>query len=105
MLQRDDITEGQLLRLLSPCLDVPAGTLATVETAGMVNRVWRFTVRWHTHTAIATRSWSKHIAGKERSSQRSLNLWESNLDMFELVTEESAVAASLPRPTRRQAKA
>lgn len=97
---REDITPGRLLRLLSNCLDVPAGTLATVETVGTVNRVWRFTVRWHSHTAVATRSWSKHVAGKERSSQRSLNLWESNLEMFELATEENA--ASHPRPTRRR---
>ena len=100
MLQRDDITEGRLLRLLDNCLDVPAGTLATVETVGTVNRVWRFTVHWHTHTAIATRSWSKHVAAKERSSQRSLNLWESNLEMFELASEETA--AALPGLTRRR---
>jgi hypothetical protein len=102
MVQRDDITEGRLLRLLTDCLDVPAGTLATVETAGTVNRVWRFTVRWHTHTAIATRSWSKHVAGKECSSQRSLNLWESNLEMFELATEESARAAAASTKRRRR---
>src|SRR5829696_4798594 len=102
MVQREDITQGRLLRLLSDCLDVPAGTLATVETAGTVNRVWRFTVRWHTHTAIATRSWSKHVAGSERSSQRSLNLWESNLEMFELASGETAGAASLSRSTRRR---
>ena len=101
MVQRDDVTQGRLLRLLTNCLDVPAGTLATVETVGTVNRVWRFTVHWHTHTAIATRSWSKHVAAKERSSQRSLNLWESNLEMFELASEETA-AASPPRPKRRQ---
>src|SRR5215204_3349402 len=102
MLQRDDITEGRLLRLLTNCLDVPAGTLATVESAGKVNRVWRFTVRWHTHTAIATRRWSKHV-GKQRSSQRSLNLWESNLDMFELVAEEVVTPTAARR--RRQPKA
>jgi hypothetical protein len=80
---------------------IPAGTLATVETVGTVNRVWRFTVRWHTHTAIATRSWSKHIGkGKERSSQRSLNLWESNLEMFEVATDETA--NSPLRPSRRR---
>src|SRR5215212_2050715 len=104
MVQRDDVTQGRLLRLLTNFLDVPAGTLATVETVGTVNRVWRFTVRWHTHTAIATQSWSKHV-GKERSSQRSLNLWQSNLDMFELATEETAAPASLPRHIRRQARA
>src|SRR5215203_5892186 len=102
MVQREDITQGRLLRLLSDCLDVPAGTLATVDTVGTVNRVWRFTVHWHTHTAIATRSWSKHVAGKERSSQRSLNLWESNLEMFELATQE---AGSCPPSPRRQPKA
>src|SRR5215213_4586492 len=102
MVQRDDITEGRLLRLLSNCLDVPAGTLATVETVGVVDRTWRFTVRWHTHTAIATRSWSKHVTGKERSSQRSLNLWESNLEMFELATGKETAPVATPGSSRRR---
>jgi len=38
MVQRDDITEGRLLRLLSNCLDVPAGTLATVETVTSIGQ-------------------------------------------------------------------
>src|SRR5215204_3037467 len=102
MVQRDDVTQGRLLRLLTNCLDVPAGTLATVETVGTVNRVWCFTVHWQTHTAIATRSWSKHVAGKERSSQRSLNLWESNLEMFQLVTAKETTPASTLRSSRRR---
>ena len=71
-------------------MDVPAGTLATVETVGMLlERTWGFTVRWHNLLSTPQR---KH------RYPCSLNLWESDLNLFELVTANELVAESTPEP-------
>lgn len=66
--------------LVANYLDVPCGTLATVETVGLLaSRTWGFTVRWHN---LITTPQRKH------RYPCSLNLWESDLALFEVTPQE-----------------
>jgi hypothetical protein len=98
-MKREDVRVGLHVRLVSTYLDVPRGTLATVETAGMFRyETWCFTVRWHHLTLSRQRKYHYPC---------SLNLWEKDLVLFEVATaEECAAAASLmPRPAKKWANA
>ena|SRR5215208_5834651 len=90
-MRREDVQKGLSVRLLGNYLDVPAGTLATVETVGVLDRTWGFTVRWRNLLSTPQR---KH------RYQCSLNLWESDLDLFEPVTENELVIELTPEPSR-----
>ena len=76
-MRREEIHKGLVVRLVSAWLEVPPGTLATVDTVGTLSGAWLFTVRWH-HL--------KPVPHKRHRSDRSLNLWEQDLDKFEIVT-------------------
>jgi hypothetical protein len=98
-MDRVDVRIGVPVRLGSDYLDVPRGTLATVETAGLFrDETWCFTVRWHNLTLSRQRKYHYPC---------SLNLWEKDLELFEVATaEECAAAASLvPRPSKKWASA
>jgi hypothetical protein len=98
-MDREDVRIGVPVRLVSNYLDMPRGTLATIESAGMFrDAAWCFTVRWHHLTLSGHRKYHYPC---------SLNLWEKDLELFEVATaEEWAAAASLmPRPAKKWANA
>jgi hypothetical protein len=89
-MKREDVHPGLLVRLVSPWLDVPPGTLATVDTVGALCGTWLFTVRWHN---------LKPLRQRRHRSDRSLNLWEEDLRKFEVVVQEEKGA---PFATKEQ---
>jgi|SRR5262249_52416072 len=98
MIQREDIRKGLLVRLLSDHLHVPQGTLATVETVSIIGsaKEFCFTVRW-LNLPCGTRS--------RPISDRSLNLWLTDLEKFECVSKEDAegiLAAGRPTHPRKR---
>jgi hypothetical protein len=84
-MKREEVHKGLLVRLASAWLDVPPGTCATVDTVGTLSGTWLFTVRWH-HL--------KPVPHKRHRSDRSLNLWEQDLDKFEVVICDEAKATA-----------
>lgn len=95
MIQREDVRKGLLVRLLSDYLRVPTGTLATVDTVGTIGSAGEFcfTVRW-LNLPSGTRS--------RPISNRSLNLWLSDLEMFECMSKEEAEAILTTRQPHRK---
>ena len=94
MLSRDDISPGRYLKTVTDCLGVPAETLASVDTVGtMWTGEFVFTVRW---LNIKPGTQVRPV------SERSLNLWESDLTHFETVQDRDsfgrAIAPSHPQP-------
>jgi hypothetical protein len=84
---RDEVHKGLFVRLVTDYSNVPAGTWATVDSTGtMRDGAWWFTVRWHDYTPIPERF--PHIV-----TEYSLNLWESDLEQFEVVAAEERQAA------------
>lgn len=78
-MKREAVHIGLSIQLVSQFLDVPPGTRATVDTVStMWDGTWCFTVRWQG---------LKPQPGRRHRSDHSLNLWESDLDKFEIVTE------------------
>jgi hypothetical protein len=65
-MQREEVHTGLLVRLLSAYSNVPAGT---------------FTVRWHPYKPIPAKF-------PREVMEYSLNLWESDLALFEVLTIE-----------------
>ena len=104
MIQRENARKGLLVRLLTDWLDVPKGTLATVETVGtLFDGTWWFTVRWHNYTPVPRQYRAKAEIPRKQYDSHSLNLWEKDLERFELATEEEGIA--VPSPPRLQPKA
>lgn len=90
-MRREDVLKGVAVRLAANYMDVPRGTLATVETVGMlVLNTWGFTVRWRD---------LKPPPQRKHRYPCSLNLWESDLELFEVVTDEERAAASVQKPS------
>jgi hypothetical protein len=92
-MQREDIRQGTYVRLLTDYLRMPAGTLGTIETVGNTGRGdFYFTVRC---LGLRSGTRSRHV------SDRSLNLFLSDLEKFECVTKQDAekILAAC-RPTR-----
>jgi hypothetical protein len=102
-MQRETLHKGLVIKLLTDYSNVPAGTLATVDSTGTIrDGAWWFTVRWHHYKPITAR-FPRDVA------EYSLNLWESDLTLFEVVTieEEKAARKATPkspaaRPHREQ---
>jgi hypothetical protein len=103
-MQRKTLYKGLLIELLTDYSNVPAGTWATVDSTGtMRDGAWWFTVRWHSYKPTTVR-FPRDVV------EYSLNLWESDLTLFEVVTVEEAQAARKPvtksspvaMPRRRQ---
>ena len=79
MLGPDDIAPGGHLKTVTDRLGVPADTFATVDTVGRLRTgEFVFTVRW---LNLPSGTQVRPI------SDRSLNLWESDLADFEAVSE------------------
>jgi hypothetical protein len=93
--RKQDVRQGTFIRLLSNYLRLPAGTLATVDSVGTLsNGEFFFTVRW-LNPPSGTRS--------RPVSDRSLNLWESDLEKFECVSNEEAEGIfAVSRPVRQR---
>jgi len=91
----EDAYRGAFVRLLYDYLKVPAGTLATIDTVhNSPIGDFYFTVRW-VNPPRGTRS--------RPISNRSLNLWLSDLEKFECFSKEEAEAILGTRqPTRRR---
>lgn len=88
MIAREHIRKGLHVRVLSTWIDIPAGTLATVDTVGSLSEgTLYFTVRW-----LGLKS------GTRRKSvcDTSLNFWEDDLKLFEVVTDLDAAIAAAP---------
>ena len=91
-MQRDEVHKGLLVRLLTDYSNVPTGTWATVDSTGIMrDDVWWFTVKWHPYTPISTK-FPRDV------TEYSLNLWEKNLPLFEIVTAEQQEAARRLQP-------
>jgi hypothetical protein len=72
--RKEDVCQGIWVRLLDDYLRVPARTLGTIETVGNIG--WGdfyFTIRWLN---------SPHGTRSPSISDRSLNLWLSDLEKF-----------------------
>ena len=93
-LTRQDVQMGVTLRLLRDYLSVPAGTLATVETISS-GRNWHFTVRWKSHTPIAS-EWRPQQGHRILPMERSLNLSEEDLKSFEIGTDQDLLSPLPP---------
>ena len=93
MIQRENVSKGLLVRLLSDYLDCPAGTRATVEEVGVLSGEWWFTVQFDAYKPI-TPAWR----GKPRPTNyntRSLRLRLDDLALFEVASEAETTEASL----------
>jgi hypothetical protein len=91
-MQRKTLHKGLVIKLLTGYSNVPAGTLATVDSTGtMRDGAWWFTVRWHSYKPISVK-FPRDVV------EYSLNLWESDLTLFEVVTVEEESAARKPTP-------
>jgi len=87
-MQRDEVHKGLLVRLLSEYSNVPTGTWATVDSTGtMKDGAWWFTVQWHNYRPIPKR-FPRDV------TECSINLWESDLALFEVVSAEEAAKKS-----------
>jgi hypothetical protein len=92
-MRRDELHNGLLVRLLTDYSNVPAGTLATIDSLGtMIDGTWYFTVRWHNYRPIPAR-FPHHVV------EYSLNLWESDLALFQVVTAEQDQVGRRSQPT------
>jgi hypothetical protein len=80
-MRRDQVHTGLLVKLLTDYSNVPAGTLATVDSTGTIKDegTWWFTVRWRHYRPIP----NKFPRGV---TEYSLNLWETDLELFEVVS-------------------
>jgi hypothetical protein len=93
-MQRKTLHKGLVIKLLTDYSNVPAGTWATVDSTGtMRDGAWWFTVRWHSYQPTTVR-FPRDVA------EYSLNLWESDLTLFEVVTVEEK-APRKPTPKSR----
>jgi len=83
-------TSGQTADWL---LQHPDGHMATVHSTGIMgDGVWWFTViKWHPYTPLA-------IKFPRDATEYSLNLWEKNLPLFEVVTAEQREAPRRLQP-------
>jgi hypothetical protein len=90
-MQRKTLHKGLVIKLLTDYSNVPAGTWATVDSTGtMRDGAWWFTVQWHPYSPIRERFPHAVI-------EYSLNLWESDLALFELVSDEEQQEANKRR--------
>ena len=81
-MRREELHKGRRVKLLTDYSNVPAGTWATVDSTGsMKDGAWRFTVRWHHYRPIEIR-FPQDVAAY------SINLWESDLALFEVVSDD-----------------
>jgi hypothetical protein len=81
-MRREDVQTGLLVRVVANYSNVPAGTCATVDSIGtMGDGAWFFTVRWHNYKPIQSKC-------PKGVTDYSLNLWEADLALFGVVSEE-----------------
>jgi hypothetical protein len=86
-MERQEVKKDLLIRLITNYCNVPAGTWATVSATGTMNDgVWWFTVQWQSYKPIP----SKFPHGV---TEYSLNLWEADLVLFEVVSPQEEQAA------------
>jgi hypothetical protein len=91
-MQRDRVQKGILIKLKTDYSNVPAGTWGTVDATGSMNDdTWWFRVKWHHYRPIPTKFPREVI-------EYSLNLWEADLAIFEVLTIEDEQAARKPHP-------
>jgi hypothetical protein len=91
-MQRENVHQGLVLELVTSYANVPAGTWATVDSTGnMHDGAWCFTVRWRPYTPIP-KEFPRHV------TEYSINLWESDLALFEVLTIQDEQAARRPHP-------
>lgn len=85
---REHIHKGLHVRVLSNWIDLPAGTLATVETVGSLSDgTFYFTVRW-----LGLKPGTR----RQPVCDTSLNFWEDDLKLFEVVSDLEAAVRSAP---------
>ena len=87
-MQRKTLHKGLVIKLLTDYSNVPAGAWATVDSTGtMRDGAWWFTVRWHHYRPNPERF-------PYAVTEYSLNLWESDLALFEVVSAEEQQATA-----------
>jgi hypothetical protein len=85
---RQEVHQGLHVRLLSKWIDLPAGALATVETVGSLSDgTFYFTVLW-----LGLKPGTRRKAVCDTS----LNFWEEDLRLFEIVIYLDKAIASSP---------
>lgn len=90
-MQHENVQKGLLLKLLTDYSNIPAGTWATVDATGTIkDGAWWFTVRWSDYKPIAAR-FPRDV------TEYSLNLWEKELALFEVVPPEEQQATEEPK--------
>jgi hypothetical protein len=86
-MQRDEVHKGLIFKLVTDYSNVPAGTWATVDAIGtMRDGAWYFTVRWRPYTPIPK-------IFPRAMTEYSINLWQHDLALFEILTAEEDEAA------------
>ena len=86
-MQPDSVHKGRLIKLLTDYSNVPAATWASIDSIGHAwNGTWYFTVRWRPYTPIR----GKFPRGM---TEYSVNLWEKDLALFEVVSAEEEAAS------------
>ena len=109
-MRRDDVYIGAFVRLLSDWLDIPKGTVGTVDAVeAPENGSWFFTIFWEAHRPLPQRTCRSAIAPKTgfQSGSFGLQLWEEDLPRFEIISQEeknAALIALLPIHARKSRK-
>ena len=88
-MQRDHVHKELLVKVVTDYSNVPAGTWAVVESTGTEDGAWWFTVRWRPYTPIPRKF-------PRQMTEYSLNCWESDLALFELVSAEEEQGVRTP---------
>jgi hypothetical protein len=89
-MQHDEVHKGLLVRLLADYSNIPSGTCAMVDSTGtMEDGTWWFAVRWRPYTPIPQKF-------PRQMTEYSLNLWERDLALFEVVSAEEAAGKWKP---------
>ncbi len=83
------VHSGVYLRLITALESIPAGTTAKVDSTGLVNGQWCFTVRWNTHYRLLHRFGEIEQDKKPTHADTPSGLlMEDTLECFEASTAE-----------------
>lgn len=97
-MRREEVCIGVFVRLLSDWLDIPKGTVGTIDLVETLpNGSWYFTVFWKPHRPLPRLKGRPSTPRKTgfQSGSFGLRLWEEDLPRFEIISQEEKDAALL----------